>query len=831
MSNKTNDYSEEDTKAKLIYPKLQEAGWNEDFIRREINVTDGMILDEKGTRAPVQEADYVLSYGGLAIAIVEAKKLSEDHLVGMGQAKKYAKFYDCQFAFSTNGKKIEEFDFTTGQQKTIDVFPSPQELEKRAIEGKFGKLVNDPLKQPIHKGKFDLRYYQDVAIKRTINCFLENKTNKFLIAMATGTGKTKVAFQTAWKLYQSKSIQKILFITDRNFLVSNAIDEFEPFFNQDVADVIGDKGFSKNKDVHFSTYQSLFGTNPDNREFEKFEHDYFDLIIIDECHRSGFGTWHAILDRFSSAKVLGMTATPKRQDNIDTFEYFGNPIFEYSLGQGIEDGFLAPYRINKIYTNIDSQGGLDVKQAIKEGAKVFAPDDTEIKDWYKISTLWRTLILPDRTEAIVNHLADLLYTYGPEQKTIIFCVTQEHARNVTKHLQNHFSHLGENYAVTIISDEKDILNEYNDFKDPEKKMPVIAVTVDLLSTGVNVPSVKNIVFLKPIASKIVFKQIVGRGSRINSLTGKYEFRIIDYSNATRLFDEWDKIPTPLIIEPTGERKFFLKGTIIDKETGNPISRARVVVKLGVNDEAAVHSNSFGEFKLENIPSKVKITVSAESYSSFTLTTTGYKKDAVGIVIELETKPDRDKPIILEGVNVWIDKEISIELKDGTRVSKAQYIELTRNEVRKRIIDLNDLRRIWVNQKRKEDFYNDLIENSVNPDVLITLMDEQDSDPFDVIAHIAFGTPIISRDQRSEIFEKNSINFIKSMGEDGQKIILGLLEKYRLYGIKDVTDPNVFENEPFDKMGHILGVADKVGGIDNLKKLIEEIEAGLYKEAK
>ena len=818
LAENIDDYSEEDTRAKLIDPKIKDVGWEESQIRREINVTAGAILDEKGNRAPPQEADYVLSHGGLAIAIVEAKKASEDHLKGMKQAKDYAKHYDCQFAYSTNGKKIEEFDFTTNKQITIEAFPSPQELEKRSIEGRFGKLTNDPLKEPTHKGKFDLRYYQDVAVKRIIGAFLENKTNRFLVAMATGTGKTKVAFQTAWKLYQSKSIQKVLFITDRNFLVSNAVDEFEPFFNMDVADVIGQKGFSKNKDIHFSTYQALYGTEPENREFEKFDPDYFDLIIIDECHRSGYGTWGAILDRFSKAKVIGMTATPKRQDNIDTFEYFGEPVYEYSLGQGIEDGFLAPYRINKIYTNIDSKGGLDVKQAIKEGAIVHASKDTEVKDWYKISELWRTLILPDRTETIANHLADLLYTYGPEDKTMVFCITQEHARNVAKHIQNRFSHLGSDYAVTIVSEEKGIEAMYNDFKDPEKKRPVVATTVDLLSTGVDVPSVKNVVFLKPVASKIVFKQIVGRGSRINPLTGKYEFRIIDYSNATRLFDDWDKPPTPITIEPTGERKYFLKGTVIGKETGNPIPNARITVKLGINEEAVIHTNTFGEFKLENVPSEVKITVSAESYSSLTITTPAYKKDAVGIFIELESKPEKDKPIVIEGVKVWIDKEISIELKDGTRVSKAQYIELTKNEVRKRIVDLNDLRRVWTNQKRKDDFCNDLIENSIKPDALSGIMDSPDSDPFDIIAHIAFGTPIISRDQRAESFENNSEQFIKSLGEDGQKVILGLLEKYRLNGIRNVIDPDVFDVTPFDQMGHVIGVAEKVGGIENLKKI-------------
>ena len=829
ISDSIDDYSEEDTKAKLIYPKLTESGWDEDRIRREVNVTDGTILDEKGNRDPPKEADYVLYHGGLAIAIVEAKKASIDHLQGMKQAKIYCKSHDCLFAYASNGKLIEEFDFTTKQQTTIDAFPTPYELEKRAIEGRHGKLTHNPFKQSTYTGKFNLRYYQDVAIKRILNAFLENKTNNFLVAMATGSGKTKVAFQTAWKLYQSKTIQKVLFITDRNFLISNAVDEFEPFFNLGVADIIGQKGFSIHNDIHFATYQSLYGTDPDNREFKKFDSDYFDFIIIDECHRSGFGTWKAILKRFGKAKVLGMTATPKRSDNIDTFKHFGEPIFEYSLSQGIEDGFLAPYRINKIFTNIDAQGGLSIKQAIKDGAKIHASDDATIKDWYNISELWRTLILPDRTEAIANHLADLLFTYGPMDKTMIFCITQSHARLVAKILQNKFAHLGyDNYAVTIVSEEKGIEEDYANFKDPEKKLPVVATTVDLLSTGVDVPSVKNIVFLKPVASKIVFKQIVGRGCRINNLTGKYEFRIIDYSNATRLFDEWDKLPVPLILEPTGERKYFLKGKVVDKESGNPIPNAKILVKLGLNEEAVVKTNVFGEFKLENIPSQVKITVNAESYRSLTIDTPAYKKDAVEIIIELETKPKWIKPIIIDNLPVWIEKEVFIEMKDGERVTKAQYIEYTKKQVRQRIVDLNDLRRVWTNQIKREEFTKDLIENSVNPKALSTLMDEPDADPFDILAHIAFGAPIISREQRAESFEIHSKKFVKSMGEDGQKIILALLERYRVTGIENIVSKNAFDMPPFDQMGHVVGVAKKVGGIDNLKKMISQIESGLYK---
>jgi len=420
-------------------------------------------------------------------------------------------------------------------------------------------------------------------------------------------------------------------ITDRNFLVSNAVGEFEPFFNEGVADVWGTKDASVNKDIHIATYQTLYAGEEGEREFQKFDPDYFDFIIIDECHRSGFGSWNAILRRFKNATVLGMTATPKRKDNIDTYAYFGEPVYTYSLGRGIDDGFIAPYKINKIYTNIDKDGGLSVKQAVEQGAKVHAPEGSEVKEWYRISELWRTLILPDRTEAIAKHLADLLYTYGPMEKTMVFCITQEHARQMAKHLQNSFSHLGhENYAVTITSEETDIDQDYINFQDSEKKVPVVATTVDLLSTGVDCPSVRNIVLLKPISSKIVFKQIIGRGSRIDKLTGKYEFRIIDYTNATRLFDEWDKPEEPKEAEAKGERKYFLKGTVLDKETGSAIPNARINIPLGVNEEVAVKTNNFGKFRFENLPVNVKLTVTAPDYRSLTLQMIAQKKDSIDI---------------------------------------------------------------------------------------------------------------------------------------------------------------------------------------------------------
>jgi len=289
--------SEADTRSKLIDPKLLKAGWKESQITREYPVTDGKILDANGNRNPKRFADYVLYHGGMIIAIVEAKDEDKDPLIGIPQAKDYCKMTNTMFAYSSNGHKIEEFDFTTNEPRTVEEFPTPEELFQRLIEGRFGKLEHDPFTQTYHKGRFQPRYYQDAAIKKIFEAYFSGQKN-ILITMATGSGKTKVAFQTIWKLYKAGNIKRALFITDRNFLVANAVNEFEPFFNEGVADVWGTKDASINKDIHIATYQSLYSGEEGQREFQKLDPDYFDFIIIDECHRSGFGSWNAILKRF-----------------------------------------------------------------------------------------------------------------------------------------------------------------------------------------------------------------------------------------------------------------------------------------------------------------------------------------------------------------------------------------------------------------------------------------------------------------------------------------------------------------------------------------------------
>ena len=489
--------SELDTRSKLIDPKLKKAGWGEDLINREYPISAGRIevIGETTRRASPKKADYVLRFvpNGEAIAIVEAKQQDKSAGHGMSQAKEYAEKLGILFAYSSNGEGIEEFDYVTNKQLSLKTFPSPEELRNRYTQAILKNAVSKEkteriLEEPYYfTPSFNLRYYQETAVNRVIEKITEGDNS------------------------------------------------FAPL--GELRGMIEEGKAPKHNQVYFGIYQALYSPTPDGKRlFEEYPKDFFDLIVIDECHRSGFGTWHDILDHFSGAIHLGMTATPKRADNIDTYQYFGEPIYTYSFGQGVQDGYLAPFILHRILTNIDKDGKVEIEDAKSKGAEVYIPVDEETQDIYSQREFERKVTLPDRTHEIAKHLAKFLRTFDPMAKTMVFCVDSDHAELMAKELQNEFADLGfSNYAVPIIARTGEINEgEYERFKDPEKSTPVVATTVDLLTTGIDIPSVRNIVIVKPIGSKIVFKQIIGRGARLDPSTGKQFFRIIDYIGASKL---------------------------------------------------------------------------------------------------------------------------------------------------------------------------------------------------------------------------------------------------------------------------------------------------------
>jgi len=821
--------NEADTRVQLIEPKLKESKWKIDMIKREAPITAGKIINEYGKRQKIKFADFVLYYKPtLPLAVVEAKAEEASHLDGLGQAKNYAQMLGCLFAYSTNGHKIEEFDFTTNIQRTIEEFPTPEELFKRYMKSTFKKETQNikPLTYDyyIKHGKKP-RYYQEKAIKQVLETIIQGE-KRILLTMATGTGKTFTAFQIVWLLLKTKHFKKILYLADRNFLRNQAYNEFSPFDN--ARQLIPDDKPSKSRDVYFSIYQALYSGDDLKRTYQDFPPDFFDLIIIDECHRSGYGTWKEILNYFSAVQ-LGMTATPKRSDNVDTYQYFGEPVYSYSMADGIEDGFLAPYQIYRIFTNI-GRDGLNIREALHQGAKIYIPEDTDLQDNYQLESFERKIALPDRTKEICEHLAKQFENFGPKQKTIIFCVNTEHAALVAKELQNHFAHLGySDYATRIVAIERNVQEMYEKFKDAEKETPVIATTVDLLTTGIDVPTVRNLVFLRPISSKVYFKQHLGRGCRIDEDNGKFFFRVIDYVNATRLLDEWDYASSgepERIVE--GPFNLSLEGYIVHHENYEPVIGARVNAQLGPNMQRNTRSDQNGFFKLEELAnSPITMTITKGKFRTREITITP-TEDAEQMLIELRPqRPVREK-IVLEGVEVFIAEETNIFIAaTGKTLTDAEYKEYSRKGITERVTTLETLNKVWLDRKKREEFLTELGKDSIHPQLIGSILQTPDADAYDAIAHIAFGAPLLTRDERARAFLNKKNQVIEALGAGAQLIILSLLEKYRAGGISQIIRSEIFNVRPFDKIGRLQGVIKEFGGIKNLKESIEMIEHGLY----
>jgi len=831
--------NEAETRAKLIDPKLHESGWSEELIRREVKITEGRIIDDYGNRKPALRPDYILFLErNFPIAVVEAKDETHHHSAGIQKAKMYAEMLDVPFAYSTNGHGIEEYDFIAKKQTTLDRFPSPQELYKRYSLHRFNKVLTfdketNPLLCPykIVQNKIP-RYYQIAAVENIIEAFLRGQ-KRILLTMATGTGKTYVAFQVAWKLYNTKKIRRVLYIADRIILRNQAYNQFEPFGG--AREIIKEGRAPKIRDIYFATYQTLYSEKDEKRLYQDYPPEFFDMVIIDECHRSGYGRWKEILEYFKSAVHFGMTATPKRDDNIDTYAYFGTPVYVYSLGQGIEDGFLAPYRIHKIYMNIDKKGGLSLNDVVSDGAVINVPEGVELKDFYSVGEFERTIILPDRTEAMTKKLAEILRTYGVTEKTMVFCVTKEHALDVVKILQNELASdiastgiNADDFVVRIVDEEPNARELVDRLADAEYQTPVIAVSVDLLSTGVDVPPVKNIVFMKPIASKVLFKQIMGRGSRINEDTNKFFFRIIDFVDAVRLLDPWDLPPEePTPPTPKGPFDYFLRGKVVDSENGAPVQGARIMAILGVNMLKPTRTDKNGEFFIEGCPhSQIKIKVEAKDYKLREINAAPTpSRTQIAVVIELKRKKKEEGKIIVRGINVYIEEETYVEV-EGKKLNKARYIEYAKENVRKKVLTLDDLRRIWIDKDQRKQFLQDLTRKSINPDLIARLLDRPDADAFDIIAHIAFDAPILSRDDRAQALLNEKHQFISSFNDTAKEVLLNLIEKYKLAGIEEIT-PAALETPDIQKIGRLQEIIDSFGGIDNLLHTLESISQGLY----
>ena len=823
---------------KLVDPKLHESNWAEDLIEREKPITNGQIINESGDRLSKKKPDYVLFYpdkSGIPIVVIEAEAEHKSHLAGMQQAKEYREIMGVPFAYSTNGHKIEEYDDFTKKQTTLKKYPSPAELWRRYVKGKELKEIierreENPVLYPYYPfPDKPIRYYQEVATRNAIEAII-NGQKKVLLTMATGSGKTYVAFQITWKLFKTRKVRRILYLVDRIFLRRQAYDAFFPFGDAR-EELVGAESIPKHKDIYFATYQTLYSEKDGKRIYELFEPNFFDMVIIDECHRSGWKRWHDILQHFSNAMHLGLTATPKRDDNIDTYAYFGDPMYDYPFRRGIEDGYLAPCEIIRAFTNVDKAGVLSITEVRSQGAKIEVPRDVELKEFYTVEEFEREITLPDRTKTVCEHLARILESTGPKRKTATFCVSQSHAAEVAKELGNHFGPMLKisNYAVRVVADEPYAHEVLKEFRDSEKEFPVITTTVDLLSTGVDIPPIKNIVFMKPIDSKVVFHQIIGRGSRIDENSKKFTFRIIDYTNATRLFDEWDLPEAGKRYE--GPSDWYLTCKVVDAESGSGLPNASVVVMPAPSQPVHIKTSTDGSFTLTDMPRKgVKIDVTAGGYKKkeTIVPTFPSPNQPVSIALERDVR-GRKELIAVKNVRVYIAEEGIMKIDAlGNVLTEAEYIEYCKDGLVKTVVSLDQLKGIWKDRDKRLKFKEELEEAGINLGVLSKLLKRPSADEFDLIAHILFKAPLITRDERANLL-KFQKEFIEKYRPDAREVILELVDRYTSYGIDEITHPRIFRTPPFDKMGFLKKIAEMFGGVKGLKEAIGRLESGLYPE--
>jgi type I restriction enzyme R subunit len=893
--------NEADTRALLIDPLLNRAGWTrsrvtrEHYYRPDWEFAPGRVVlrGGRGQREKPRIMDYLLRYtDSFPIAVVEAKAESLPANAGLEQTKRYARENNLMFAYTTNGREIIEWDGFSDTTHAVAGFPSPDELWARwqlntgmadPAQGATGTgelrpaydaavaaaRRRNPLLHPyappeLTRGSIP-RYFQEAAIRETLVRAMRGQ-KRILLTMATGTGKTFTVMQIVWKLVKSEWLygQKgrpghVLFLADRVVLRDQAYNTFSPFAGShgDPRFMLDGQGkLSLQHDLYFGIYQTLWGQDAQGRRlFEQFPRDFFDVIIIDEAHRSGFGTWKEILDHFASAIHLGMTATPKQDENVDTYAYFcteepavpldpedeakgvvHRAAYTYSLGQGIEDGFLATYKVHRVRTNLDKDG-LHIAQVIEQGAEVIVPPEAEVRGDYYTPQFEREVNLPDRTQTLVHHLARLLRQFGAMYKTMVFCVDIDHAREVARLLNNEFADLGlgDNYASPIVSEEGEQGRRWlANFQDSDRKLPVVATTAELLSTGVDVPACRNIVFMKTLSSPILFKQIIGRGSRIDPATGKLWFRIIDYTDATRLLDpKWDRPPGPLTVTPPPEQQTAgLEGTVRLAETGDLLQGASVAVTVAPNDQRGpIFTDAEGHYRFESLPAgEVHVVAFGPRLNRRQKAVVTLPDETVRLDFELsEAQPGGDKTITVKNLQVTIAEEATFLVAGlDEPLTLTQYVDYAREKVLSLLPGWEHLLHTWQDEAARTQAREKMEQASVHPDVLAEVLRVPEADAFDVLAYLVFRRePIPTRTERAARFAEREGAWLDGFAPAERTVVEALLEKYRLSGVDEITNPKVFRLPPFRAMGELRGVTQRFGGAEPLRQTLAELQRRLY----
>ena len=741
-------------------------------------------------RGKRKRADYILRYRpDYSIAVVEAKAEYRSAQDGVQQARDYAETLGLRFAYASNGREIIEIDLAQGTERDRPDFPTPAELWERqrvAIGLGAGEAEEKLLTPGFPDPERPLRYYQEIAVNRALEAIIGGRP-RALLNLCTGSGKTAVAFQVCWRLWSAGwnkrgdfKKPKILFLADRNVLVDDPKDKtFAPF--EDGRWKIGGGNAVQSRDIYFSTYQAIAGDENRPGLYREYPRDFFDLIVIDECHRGSAradGAWREILDWFEPAYQLGMTATPFREESRDTYAYFGLPLYTYSLAQGIEDGFLAPYRVHRIVTDMDAVGWRPSVGELDRFGRAVPDDEYQTKDFERV------VALRARTEAIARHLTDFLRNTDRFAKTIVFCVDQDHASEMRRALVNLSADLvakHPDYVARVTADEGDIgKGKLSTFQDVEAPTPVILTTSQLLTTGVDAPTCKNVVLARVVGSMAEFKQIIGRGTRLREDYGKLWFNILDYTGtATEKFAD-----AAFDGEPVAEVRTEIDG-------------AGIVIDTEIEERSRPEEAEDG---------------------------------ATGGVAELPPDDFGDLPrkLYVDGGAVEVVAHLVYDLDaDGKRLTCRKLTDWTGEKVRTLWPTPAAFRAEWALPDKRAAVVEALGERGIELTALLADAERPDDDPFDVLCHLAWNAPLLTRRERADRLRTDNPDIFARFGEEARAVLEALVDKYAAKGPEELAIPAALKVAPVSDFGNPSEIARRFGGADRLRTAVTELTGLLY----
>ncbi len=775
--------SEEDIKARYITPAVTDAGWDLEKIRFEYAFTAGRIIvrGKMTARGKQKRADYVLFYkSNIPLAVIEAKDNNHSIGAGLQQAIDYANHLDVPYVYASNGDAFVEQNLITGEVKEVGLedFPSPEELYKKfkrdkSITSTEEKVMMEPYYYV--PGYKEPRYYQRVAINRTVDAIARGQ-ERVLLVSATGTGKTFMSFQIIHRLWKSGQKKRILFLADRNVLIDQTMTgDFKPFDGSMTK--VQNRNLDSSYEIYLALYHQLVGDDGEEA-YRQFQPNFFDLIVIDECHRGSAredSAWRKVLDYFSSATHVGCTATPIETNEASSVTYFGEPIYEYSLKQGIEDGFLAPYKVMRIGLDKDLEGYRP--EAGKLDRYGYEIEDRE----YNVKDYDRTLVIDDRTITVAKKITEFLKNTGRYSKTIVFCIDIEHAERMRQALINENKDLyteDNRYIMRITGDNDEGKAQLENFIDEESTYPVIAVTSKLMTTGVDAKMCKLIVLDSNINSMTEFKQMIGRGTRLLEEYGKTYFTIMDFRNASRLFADPEFDGTPEVVtDITGD------DPVEEPESG---------------DQATDDGFNGGEIIID---------------------------PPIDFPPNDEDEDDKPKKYYVSGVSVSVISERVQYMDRNGKLITESLIDYTKKNIREHYAKLDDFLRTWTAAERKKAIIEELEENGVFLDAVREEIGQNEIDDFDLICHLAYDKKPLTKKERIENVRKR--HYLYQYSEVAQQVIDTLLDKYADDGIKEIEDRRVLQLQEFAQIGSPIKIVQEFGGVQGYEEAIRELTNELY----